>query len=94
MLQDSVDAIYEARKRFLVADVRYREESEALDDLALDIRVATRAGNEEEVAMLTSKRSTYASSVWYPAYNEWKASAKALMAALDVDADRIRIALS
>jgi Tfp pilus assembly protein PilF len=93
-MQDRVDAIYEARKRFIDADERYQQACQTADDLTLDIRVAKRAGNDVEVAVLQSKYAEHSQNVWWPAYKEWKASAKALMSALDVDADRIGRALS
>jgi hypothetical protein len=93
-MHDRVDAIYEARKRFIDADERYLKACQATNDLTLDIRVAKRAGNDEEVAALQSRYAEHSQNVWWPAYQEWKESAKALMAALDVNVERIGSALS
>jgi hypothetical protein len=93
-MHDRVDAIYEARKRFIDADERYLKACQGSNDLILDIRVAKRAGNDEEVAALQSRYAEHSQNVWWPAYQEWRESAKALMAALDVNVERIESALS
>jgi len=88
---NKTEAIFEARKRFLIAHEREREAMKAADEIRLDIRLAEREGQPTEA--LKERKAEHNSKVWHPAYCEWRDAAKALCEALDIEPQALKSAL-
>ena len=85
--------IINARRLFLEAVETYSEANEQTRQRDIDVGIAQRTGDAEEIAKAQKVQTEHASKVWLPAYQEKKHRAQELCRVLDIEPSVLKGAL-
>jgi len=85
-----IEEIYDARSLYFCTIEREKKASKKLADYRLDQQIAERNGDTAAAEEANAHHKEFVNTEWYPAYRSKKEAARALCAALGLDADQLR----